>query len=202
MLENTLESPSDCKEIKPISPKGNHFWIFIGRTDAEAEASVLWPPSVKNWLLGKNPDPGKEWMQEEKGMTEDEMVGWHHRLKGMSLSKLQKLMMDRDAWQASVHRVTKSWTRLSNWTELHLIPISSFNSGYNGSYITWSMGWGGSTVTLFIIFFLHIFSTSQPLRHTASPHGWVLHLLLQLRLGPLNRKLKLPYLCFVTSWII
>ena len=82
MLEETLESPLDCKEIQPVHPKGGRTWIFIGRTDAEAEVPVLWPPDVKNWLIGKDPDAGKDWRQEEKGMTEDEMVGWHHWLNG------------------------------------------------------------------------------------------------------------------------
>ena len=77
-----LESPLDCKEIQPVHPKGNESWIFTGRTDAEAETPILWPPDVKNWLIGKDPDAGKDWRQEEKGMTEDEMVGWHHRLHG------------------------------------------------------------------------------------------------------------------------
>ena len=78
VLEKTLKSPLDCMEIKPVNPKGNQSWIFIGRTDAEAKAPVLWPPHVKNWLIGKDPDAGKDWRQEEKGMTEDEMIGWHH----------------------------------------------------------------------------------------------------------------------------
>ena len=82
VLEKTLESPLDCKEIQPVHPKGNQSWIFIGRTDAEAEIPILWPPDVKNWLIGKDPDAGKDRGQEEKGMTEDEMVGWHHRLNG------------------------------------------------------------------------------------------------------------------------
>ena len=82
VLEQTLESPLDCKEIKPVSPKENQCRIFIGRTDAEAEAPLLWPPDAKNWLIGKEPDAGKDWGQEEKEMTEDEMVGWHHRLDG------------------------------------------------------------------------------------------------------------------------
>ena len=77
-----LLSPLDCKEIKPINPKGNQSWIFTGRTDAEAEAPILWPPYVKDWLTGKDPDAGKDWRQEQKGTTEDEMVGWHHRLNG------------------------------------------------------------------------------------------------------------------------
>ena len=80
ILEKTLESPLDYKEIKPVHPKGNKPWIFIGRTDAEA--SVLWPPDAKSWLTGKDPDAGKDWEQEEKGVTEDEVVGWHHRLNG------------------------------------------------------------------------------------------------------------------------
>ena len=81
VLEKTLESSLDCK-IKPVNPKGNQSWIFIGRNDAEAEAPILWPPNVKNWFLGKDPDAGKDWRQEEKGMTEDEMVGWHYWLDG------------------------------------------------------------------------------------------------------------------------
>ena len=80
VLEKTLESPLDCKEIKPVTPKGNWFWIFIGRTDAEAEAPLLWPSDAKGWLIWKDPDAGKDWRQEEKGMTADEMVGWHHLL--------------------------------------------------------------------------------------------------------------------------
>ena len=76
-----LESPLDCKEIKPVNPKGNQSWIFIGRTDAEAEAQILWPPDVKSWLVRKDPDAGKDWRQ-EKGTTENEMVEWHHQLNG------------------------------------------------------------------------------------------------------------------------
>ena len=82
VLEKTLESPSDSKEIQPIHPKGNQSWIFIGRTDAEAETPILWLSDVKNWLLGKDPTAGKDWRWEEKEMTEDDMVGWHHRLDG------------------------------------------------------------------------------------------------------------------------
>ena len=82
VLEKTLESPLDCKKIQPVLPKGNQSWIFIGRTDAEAETPKLWLSDVKNWLIWKDPDAGKNWRQEEKGMTEDETVGWHHRLDG------------------------------------------------------------------------------------------------------------------------
>ena len=82
VLEKTLKRPLDCKEIHPVNPKGDQFWIFIGRTDAEAETPILWPPDAKNWLTGKDPNAGKGWRQEEKGMTEDEMAGWHHWLNG------------------------------------------------------------------------------------------------------------------------
>ena len=82
VLEKTLESPLDCKEIQPVHLKGDQSWIFTGRTDAESETPILWPPDAKCWLIGKDPDAGRDWRQEEKGMTEDEMAGWHHRLDG------------------------------------------------------------------------------------------------------------------------
>ena len=82
VLEKTLESPLDCKEIKPVNPKVSQSWIFIGRTDDETEAPVLWPPDAKSQLIRKDPDAGKDWREEEKGMAEDELVGWHHQLDG------------------------------------------------------------------------------------------------------------------------
>ena len=82
VLEKTLESPLDCKEIQPVHPKGDQSWVFIGRTDAEAETPVLWPPHAKSSLIGKDPDAGRDWGQEEEGTTEDETTGWHHRLDG------------------------------------------------------------------------------------------------------------------------
>ena len=82
VLEKTLESPLDCKEIKPVYPERNQSWIFIGRTDAEDKAPIFWPPDAKNWFTGKDPDAGKDWRQEKKGMTKDEMVAWHHWLDG------------------------------------------------------------------------------------------------------------------------
>ena len=82
VLEKIFESPLDCKEIQPVHPKGDQSWVFFGRTDAEAETPILWPPHAKSWLTGKDPDAGKDWRQEEKGMTEDEMVGWYYRLNG------------------------------------------------------------------------------------------------------------------------
>ena len=82
VLENTLESPLDYKEIQAVNPKGDQSWVFIGRTDAEAEIPIFWPPDANNWLIGKDPDAGKDWKQEEKGTKEDEMVGWHHWFDG------------------------------------------------------------------------------------------------------------------------
>ena len=119
VLAKTLESPLDCKEIQPVHPKGAQSWVFIGRTDAEAESPILWPPHVKSWLIGKDPDAGRDWGQEEKGRTEDEMAGWHHQLLGMSLSKFRELVMDREVWCAAIYRVAKIRPQLSNWTELH-----------------------------------------------------------------------------------
>ena len=113
-----LRVPWTAKEIQPVHPKGNQSWMFIGRTDVEAETPILWPPDAKSWLIWKDPNVGKDWRQEEKGSTDDEMVGWHHWLDGHEFEQALGAG-DREAWHAIVHGVTKSRARLSNWTELN-----------------------------------------------------------------------------------
>ena len=127
--EKTLESPLDCQEIQPVHSKGDQFWVFIGRTDVEPETSILWPPDAMSWLIGKDPDAGKDWGQEEKGMTEDEMVAWDVGMRWMaSLTQRTWVWVNSGswwwtgrAWCAVVHRVTKSQIQLNDWTELKLI---------------------------------------------------------------------------------
>ena len=123
VLGKTLESPLNFKDIKPINPKWNQYWIFVGRTNAKAETPIPCRPDAKNWVIGKDPDAGNDWGQEEEGTTEDEMVGWHHRLMDKSVSKLRELVMDREAWRAESmgsQRVGHDWMTELNWTELSL----------------------------------------------------------------------------------
>ena len=123
VLEKTLESPLDSKDIQLVHPKGNQSWIFIGRTDAEAETPILWPPDVKNWLTEKDPDAGKDWRQEEKGMTEDEMVGWYHQLNGHEFEWTGSWWWTgKPGMQQSMG--SQSRTRLSDWTELNWMLLA------------------------------------------------------------------------------
>ena len=116
-MEKTCESPLDCKEIKPVNPKGNQPWMFPGRIIAETEAPILWPPDAKSRLIGEDPDAGKDWRQKEKEAAEDKMVS-SPGSKDMNLSTVQETVEDRGAWPAAVHGVTKSQTWLSNFTRL------------------------------------------------------------------------------------
>ena len=121
VLEKTFERPLDCKEIQPFHSKGDQSWVFTGRNDAKAETPVLWPPDAKSWLIGKDSAAGRDWGQEEKGTTEDEMAGWHHGLDGREPAELWEMVMDREDWCAAIHGIAKSRTRLSDWTELNML---------------------------------------------------------------------------------
>ena len=138
MLEKTLESPLDCKEIQPVHPKGDQSWVFIGRTDAEVETPILWPPDAKSWLIGKDPDVGRDWGQEEKGTTEDEMAWWHHRLDGHMSEWIQGVddgqggLACCDIWGCKESDATEQL----NWTELNVSqngvePEDEYNNYYS-----------------------------------------------------------------------
>ena len=120
VLEKTLESPLDCKEIQPVHPKGDQSWIFIGRTDAEAKTPILWLPDAKTWLIGKDPDSDKDWRREEKGMTEYEMVGWHHQLDGHEFEQAQGVVDGQGSLMCCVQsmwsqRIEHNWATELNW---------------------------------------------------------------------------------------
>ena len=148
VLEKTLESPLDCKEIKPVNPKGNQCWIFIGKTDAEAETPILWPPDAKSQLIGKDPNAGKDWRQEEKGKKEDEMVGWHHRLDGHEFE--QALGVDDGQGSLACH---SPWgckeldtTEWYNWTVFKnsVLPIIDFSITLKTKWLLLSPGYSSS----------------------------------------------------------
>ena len=134
VLEKTLESPLDCKEIKPINPKGNQSWIFTGRTDAEAETPIIWLPDDKSQLIRKDPDSGKDWRQKEKGMTEDEMVGWHHQLNGHEFGWTLGVGDGQGGLTCLSSWGHKELTWLSDWTELITLYVSVSNKDRKKCY--------------------------------------------------------------------
>ena len=122
VLEKTLECPLDWKEIQPVHPKGDQSWVFIGGTDVEAETPILWPPDMKSWLIGKDPDAGEDWGQEEKGMTEDEMVGWYHWLNGHEFGSWWWTGKPGVLQSKGSKRVEHDWPTELNWTEYYFKP--------------------------------------------------------------------------------
>ena len=147
VLEKTLDSPLDCKEVQPVHPKGDQSWVFIGRTDAKAQTPILWPPDEKNWLSGKHPDAGRDWGQEEKGMTEDEMAGWYHWLDGHEFEWTLGVGDGRTGRPGMLRfmgsqRVGHDWANELNWTEGRRMKWDCWNTGFQSvdTYV-WSQGW-------------------------------------------------------------
>ena len=141
VLEKTLESPLDCKEIQPVHPKENQSLIFTGRTDAEAEAPIIWPPDAKSWLIGKDPDVGKDWRQEEKGMTEDEMAGWYHHPTWVWVNSRRWWRTGKTGVLQSVgsQRVRHNWATELNWAEYHqMLRSVSYKNWVRGN-VAWAL---------------------------------------------------------------
>ena len=133
VLEKTLENPLDCRKIQPVHPKGDQSWVFIGRTDAKAETPILWPPHAKSWLIGKDSDIGRDWGQEEKGMTEDEMAGWHHRLDAyefgwtLGVGDGQGGLACWDSWSRKESDTTEQMNWIENYKLLSHLSFAQFS---------------------------------------------------------------------------
>jgi len=163
--EKTLEGPLDCKEVQPVHPKGDQFWVFIGRTDVEVEAPILWPPDAKSWLIWRDTDDGKDWGQEEKGTAEDKMVGCHHQLNGYGFGWNLGVGDGQGGLACCGSWGCKNRTRLSDWTELISSELSCSHSHlfwgilwFSLLFIQWSVGYSeayclASTCCVFCCFF-------------------------------------------------
>ena len=169
LLEKILESPLDCKEIQPVQPKGDQSWVFIGETDAEAETPILWPPHEKSWLIGKDPDARKDWGQEEKGMTEDEMVEWHHWLNGHGFEWTPGVGDGQEglACHGSWGRKESDMTEGLNWTELK--RHSDSETTIKKCHRNFTRWWLIPASLLFPFFFLFFLSFGHTTWHAELP---------------------------------